>query len=160
MPLHVHEVATRARDAATRRVGEAAGQAQQAEARLSTSQRRSPTRWSGSSGSSSGSDVQLATRTDPNPTTVCPFRGLQAFGSDDAQWFFGRERLVAEVVARLVTRPVLCLVGASGSGKSSVLAGRCRPGPGRRGAPRQRVVAGGRGDAGVDLGGRAPGSDR
>ena len=28
---------------------------------------------------------------------------------------------MAEVVARLVTRPVLCLVGASGSGKSSLL---------------------------------------
>ena len=39
VPLHVHEVATsRAREAGTRRVGEAAGHAQQAEARLSTSQ--------------------------------------------------------------------------------------------------------------------------
>ena len=122
VPLHVHEVASsRARDAAARRVGEAADHAQQAEARLSTSQEAVADEVVGIQRVIERQRVQLATRTDPNPTTVCPFRGLQAFGSDDAQWFFGRERLVAEVVARLVTRPVLCLVGASGSGKSSVL---------------------------------------
>ena len=51
MPLHVHEVATgRARDAAARRVDEAAGQAQQAEARLSTSQQAVADEVVGSSG--------------------------------------------------------------------------------------------------------------
>ena len=52
---------------------------------------------------------------------VCPFKGLAAFEPEDAAFFFGRERLVAEMVARLAGAPMLGLVGPSGSGKSSVL---------------------------------------
>jgi WD40 repeat protein/DNA-binding SARP family transcriptional activator len=58
---------------------------------------------------------------DPGAPVVCPFKGLASFGSEDADYFFGRERLVAELVARLVGAPLLAIVGASGSGKSSVL---------------------------------------
>jgi hypothetical protein len=43
------------------------------------------------------------------------------FDTEDAAWFFGRERTVAEIVAHLVTRPVIAVVGASGSGKSSLV---------------------------------------
>ena len=53
--------------------------------------------------------------------TTCPYQGLAAFDADDAEWFFGRERLVAALVARLATGRLLSLVGASGSGKSSVV---------------------------------------
>jgi WD40 repeat protein/DNA-binding SARP family transcriptional activator len=52
---------------------------------------------------------------------VCPFKGLASFDVADAEYFFGRERLVAEVVARLVGAPLLGVVGPSGSGKSSVV---------------------------------------
>ena len=52
---------------------------------------------------------------------ACPFKGLAAFEREDAPYFFGRERLVAELVARLVGAPLLGIVGPSGSGKSSVL---------------------------------------
>lgn len=52
---------------------------------------------------------------------VCPYKGLASFDRDDADFFFGRDRLVAEMVARLVGAPLLGIVGASGSGKSSVL---------------------------------------
>jgi WD40 repeat protein/DNA-binding SARP family transcriptional activator/energy-coupling factor transporter ATP-binding protein EcfA2 len=52
---------------------------------------------------------------------VCPFKGLAAFEPEDAAFFFGREQLVAEMVARLAGAPLLGLVGPSGSGKSSVL---------------------------------------
>ena len=52
---------------------------------------------------------------------TCPYQGLAAFDVNDAERFFGRERLVAALVARLATAPALALVGASGSGKSSVL---------------------------------------
>jgi len=55
------------------------------------------------------------------PTEVCPFKGLASFQVADAPYFFGRERLVAELVARLVGAPLLGIVGPSGSGKSSVL---------------------------------------
>ena len=52
---------------------------------------------------------------------VCPFKGLAPFQMADAPYFFGRERLVAELIARLVGAPLLGIVGPSGCGKSSVL---------------------------------------
>ena len=56
--------------------------------------------------------------------------------------FFGRERLVAEMVARLPGAPLMGIVGPSGSGKSSALrAGLLAALRGRR-APGQRVVGG------------------
>ena len=54
-------------------------------------------------------------------TVVCPYKGLASFDRADAAFFFGRERLVAEMVARLVGSPLLGVVGPSGSGKSSVV---------------------------------------
>ena len=52
---------------------------------------------------------------------VCPFVGLATFDAAHAEYFFGRERLVAELVARLVGSPLLAVVGPSGSGKSSAV---------------------------------------
>jgi WD40 repeat protein len=52
---------------------------------------------------------------------TCPFKGLASFEPVDTDYFFGRERLVAELVARLVGGGFLAIVGPSGSGKSSVL---------------------------------------
>ncbi len=57
-----------------------------------------------------------------------PYRGLASFGTADTDRFFGREALLEEVLARFraqvedPARPnVVVLVGASGSGKSSLL---------------------------------------
>lgn len=52
---------------------------------------------------------------------VCPFKGLASYEVADAEYFFGRERLVRELVAQLVGTRLLGIVGPSGSGKSSVL---------------------------------------
>ena len=52
---------------------------------------------------------------------VCPFMGLAPFDAAHAEYFFGRERLVAELVARLVGSPLLAVIGPSGSGKSSAV---------------------------------------
>ena len=52
---------------------------------------------------------------------VAPYKGLASFDADDAEWFFGRERLVAELVARLAGATFLGVVGPSGSGKSSAV---------------------------------------
>ncbi|NUU17360.1 AAA family ATPase [Cellulomonas humilata] len=52
---------------------------------------------------------------------VCPFKGLAYYDVDDAPYFAGRERLIARLVAGLVDAPLLAVVGASGSGKSSVV---------------------------------------
>ncbi len=50
-----------------------------------------------------------------------PFQGLQYFDEKDADRFFGREALVARIVGRLTTLRFLAVIGASGSGKSSVV---------------------------------------
>jgi WD40 repeat protein len=50
-----------------------------------------------------------------------PYAGLSAFQERDAARFFGRERAVAQVVARLAEHPLLALVGSSGAGKSSLV---------------------------------------
>src|SRR5512132_186578 len=55
------------------------------------------------------------------PTDVCPYKGLARFETSDAEFYFGREHLVAEAVGRLVVGRFLALVGSSGSGKSSLL---------------------------------------
>ncbi|MEV4313032.1 serine/threonine-protein kinase [Actinocrispum sp. NPDC049592] len=59
-----------------------------------------------------------------NPPT-CPYPGLRCFDSADADWFHGRDRVVNELRTKLTEQmdtgvPVV-LIGASGSGKSSVL---------------------------------------
>ncbi|HNS01227.1 MAG TPA: BTAD domain-containing putative transcriptional regulator [Anaerolineae bacterium] len=51
-----------------------------------------------------------------------PFKGLHYFAQEDSELFFGRERLVAELADRLhAGQPFLAIVGASGSGKSSLV---------------------------------------
>ncbi|WP_026466840.1 helix-turn-helix domain-containing protein [Amycolatopsis alba] len=50
-----------------------------------------------------------------------PYIGLTAFGQGDAGRFFGRERLVEKLVTRLSGQRFLAVLGASGSGKSSLL---------------------------------------
>ena len=56
----------------------------------------------------------------PAEHAVCPYPGLVPFDVADAPLFFGRERLLAEGMARLVTHRLLAVVGPSGSGKSSL----------------------------------------
>src|SRR5262249_46587053 len=48
-------------------------------------------------------------------------KGLARFETDDADFYFGREQLVARAMARLIEGRFLALIGASGSGKSSLL---------------------------------------
>ncbi|MFD5426230.1 helix-turn-helix domain-containing protein, partial [Streptomyces sp. NPDC127084] len=55
---------------------------------------------------------------------ACPYRGLPAFTSREAEWFFGRERVTAALVERVFERighGPLMLVAPSGAGKSSLL---------------------------------------
>jgi WD40 repeat protein/tRNA A-37 threonylcarbamoyl transferase component Bud32 len=53
--------------------------------------------------------------------TTCPYRGLMAFGSEDVDLFVGREEVVASVLDRLLDGGFMAVVGASGSGKSSLV---------------------------------------
>jgi DNA-binding SARP family transcriptional activator len=59
---------------------------------------------------------------EDRPTTaVCPYKGLARFEPDDAGFFFGRERWVAELITHLVGVGLVGVVGPSGSGKSSLV---------------------------------------
>jgi WD40 repeat protein/DNA-binding SARP family transcriptional activator len=52
---------------------------------------------------------------------ICPFKGLAFFDRADAEYFCGRERLVSDLLARLVESPLVGILGSSGIGKSSLL---------------------------------------
>lgn len=51
----------------------------------------------------------------------CPYRGLSAFSPDDAPFFFGREGFTNQLVEAVNKKPLVAVIGASGSGKSSVV---------------------------------------
>ena len=57
----------------------------------------------------------------PASPVVCPFKGLAAFESSDAEFFCGRDRVISELVARLAEWPLVGILGPSGIGKSSLL---------------------------------------
>ena len=57
----------------------------------------------------------------PLAATECPYRGLLTFEPEDRDYFFGREQLVEELIGRLKAGRLVAVVGASGSGKSSLL---------------------------------------
>ena len=52
----------------------------------------------------------------------CPFRGLSAFGEEDAAFFYGRENFTGRLMDAMRHQPVVAvIVGPSGSGKSSTV---------------------------------------
>jgi hypothetical protein len=55
------------------------------------------------------------------PIPPCPYPGLAYFGPEDAARFFGREQAIQALVSAATKRSFTALVGASGSGKSSVV---------------------------------------
>ncbi|MGB0385074.1 MAG: CHAT domain-containing protein [Ardenticatenaceae bacterium] len=63
-------------------------------------------------------DHHLATPPAPGES---PYKGLRYFDEEDAHHFFGRERLTAELLNQLLEQRFLAVVGASGSGKSSLV---------------------------------------
>ncbi len=61
---------------------------------------------------------QAAAELPPPPN---PYRGLLAFREEDAANYFGRETEAEDVLAALQRQPLVAVVGASGSGKSSLV---------------------------------------
>ena len=51
----------------------------------------------------------------------CPYRGLLAFREEDARFFFGRDIFTHKLVDTVKKQSLLAVIGASGSGKSSVV---------------------------------------
>lgn len=53
--------------------------------------------------------------------TICPYRGLLYFREEDAPFFFGRAEAITQLVHAVEQHSLVAVVGASGSGKSSVV---------------------------------------
>ncbi|MDJ0731400.1 MAG: CHASE2 domain-containing protein [Crocosphaera sp.] len=58
---------------------------------------------------------------DNNGEIVCPYQGLNVFTSKEKVFFFGRQRLTEDIKQKLENFGVIPIIGASGSGKSSVV---------------------------------------
>ncbi|AFY31916.1 CHAT domain-containing protein [Calothrix sp. PCC 7507] len=53
--------------------------------------------------------------------SFCPYQGLSAFKEENAEYFFGRNKATASLVTAVNSKPLVAVVGASGSGKSSLV---------------------------------------
>jgi WD40 repeat protein/energy-coupling factor transporter ATP-binding protein EcfA2 len=52
---------------------------------------------------------------------ISPYRGFSAFQEEDTAYFFGREQFIQELLVAIKRKTLVLLVGASGSGKSSLV---------------------------------------
>jgi ABC-type multidrug transport system fused ATPase/permease subunit len=52
------------------------------------------------------------------PIPECPYRGLFAFQEEHAEFFFGRSTFINDLVQAVKIKPLVAVVGASGSGSS------------------------------------------
>jgi WD40 repeat protein len=61
----------------------------------------------------------------PRGADRCPYRGLRPFDEEDAEVFYGRERLTAQLVGEIAGQSagpgIVVVTGASGAGKSSLI---------------------------------------
>ncbi|HEU5290982.1 MAG TPA: hypothetical protein VFU05_10090 [Cyclobacteriaceae bacterium] len=58
---------------------------------------------------------------DMNPGSTNPFPGLRPFTVDECHLFFGREGQVDDILVKLSQNRFVCVMGYSGSGKSSLM---------------------------------------
>ena len=122
VPLAVHRVASEwAQEASRRQVHAAAERATEARVRLVATRGDLADGIEGLQRLIEQRQVQLAPVVADAATARVPYRGLEAFDADDADLFFGRDQLLAELVARVASAPIVIVVGASGSGKSSLV---------------------------------------
>jgi energy-coupling factor transporter ATP-binding protein EcfA2 len=66
-----------------------------------------------------GPDAQETVR--ETLSSICPYRGLLYFREEDGPFFFGREAAIAQLTSAVQQHNLVAVVGASGSGKSSVV---------------------------------------
>ncbi len=66
--------------------------------------------------------TQITSTLQPKPFDGrCPYKGLDVFEEEDAELFFGREKLVQDLVNRVKESRTVFITGPSGSGKSSLV---------------------------------------
>ena len=56
-----------------------------------------------------------------NENALCPYQGLFHFGPEEAEYFFGRQIFIEQLYNATQNRKFIPILGASGSGKSSVV---------------------------------------
>jgi hypothetical protein len=64
---------------------------------------------------------ELQEHFDSVRASISPYRGLLHFREEDAPFFFGREAAIDKLMDAVQRQPFVAVVGASGSGKSSVV---------------------------------------
>jgi WD40 repeat protein/class 3 adenylate cyclase len=64
---------------------------------------------------------KLEKEEEPPSPGESPYMGLQYFDEEDAEWFFGRQAVIERLVKEVCSNHFLAVIGASGSGKSSVV---------------------------------------
>jgi formylglycine-generating enzyme required for sulfatase activity len=64
---------------------------------------------------------ERAERAEKRPSGLIPYRGLQVFREEHAAFFCGREAFNARLLDAVLKRSLVAVIGASGSGKSSVV---------------------------------------
>jgi len=79
-------------------------------------------------------------RTLELPVDECPYAGLSSFQERDAGKFFGRNREIAAMMARIRDRPLMAVVGGSGVGKSSFVRAGVVPALKHSGEPWEALV--------------------
>lgn len=84
---------------------------------------------------------EVAGRPPDDDGAAPPYRGLARYEPEDRDLFFGREESVAQALTLVGTRRFAALVGASGSGKSSLLRAAVLPALRERQAPAPRLAA-------------------
>jgi WD40 repeat protein len=63
----------------------------------------------------------IGPRAGKTVSSLCPYRGLEPFGEEDAAFFCGREAFSKRLLEAVLTRSFVAVIGPSGSGKSSVV---------------------------------------
>ncbi len=72
-----------------------------------------PPNWQGLGG--------VCTQLQLQPIPECPYQGLSAFQEENAPVFFGREKFTQSLVNAVRQKPLVPVIGPSGSGKSSAI---------------------------------------
>ncbi|NEO52334.1 MAG: hypothetical protein F6K54_04120 [Okeania sp. SIO3B5] len=65
--------------------------------------------------------ITTSTEEDIDDNLPCPYQGLYHFNPENTEYFFGREVFIEELYQYTETRNFIPVLGASGSGKSSVI---------------------------------------
>ncbi|NEQ75681.1 MAG: WD40 repeat domain-containing protein [Okeania sp. SIO2C9] len=65
--------------------------------------------------------ITTSNEEDVDDNLPCPYQGLYHFNHENAEYFFGREVFIEELYQYTETRNFVPVLGASGSGKSSVI---------------------------------------